>query len=146
MEVLRGYKYDMSIVSELSIIVSANVDNGGNGLSKVYICDDFTKISNTSVNDYIYIGNIARNDGYIKVLIFGENGCILSLSGGGTSTYPIGDGHYIQIPSSGESLRGVMIGGNAYSNVSAGIFFDSYTSTPSGASSYIGTRLCYIKK
>lgn len=127
----------------INIIVSPDVANGGNGLSKVYVCDDLTKFNNTSVNDYIYIGNEARTTGFIKTLIFGENGCILPLSTRGTSTYPIGDYHHTSI--SLHELRIIMIGGYAYSFENNGLFAEYSNYNPYNAFSFSGTRLCYVK-
>ena len=135
----------LKFLEGVNIIISANIDNGGNGLSKVYVCDDLTKFSNTSVDDYTYIGNLARTEGYIKTLIFGENGCIFTESVGGTSNYPIGDGCATRIPDSGKTLNEILIGGNSVHGNMGGIFLNYSNNAPSYKYSYIGTRLCYVK-
>ena len=135
----------LKFLEGVNIIISANIDNGGNGLSKVYVCDDLTKFSNTSVDDYTYIGNLARTEGFIKTLIFGENGCIFTESVGGTSNYPIGDGCATRIPDSGKTLNEILIGGNSVQGNMGGIFLNYSNSTVEYKYSYIGTRLCYVK-
>ena len=130
----------------INIIISADIDDGGNGLSKVYVCDDLTKFSNTSVDNYIYIGDIPRTSSYIKTLIFGENGCILPSKLNGTSTSPIGDYHFTILPSSDDLLKTVLIGGTASHDTLAGLFFDYIYYSFTQIYPNIGTRLCYIKK
>lgn len=135
----------LKFLDGVNIIISANVDNGGNGLSKIYVCDDLTKFSNTSVDDYTYIGDISRVAGTTKTLVFGENGCIFTASVGGTSSYPIGDSYFTSIPDSSEVLTEVIIGGNAVHNNNAGIFLNYSNNIPTYKYIYIGTRLCYVK-
>lgn len=131
----------------VNIIVSANVANGGNGLSKVYVCDDLTKFSDVSVNGYTYIGNISRTFGFIKNLIFGENGSIFPSITGGSSSYPIGDSYNTgTVPSSGEILVMVLSTGSAMSANDSGLFYSSIYHYPNTNYDIFGTRLCYIKK
>ena len=134
------FKYLINV----NIVVSADVANGGNGLSKVYVCDDLTKFSNTSVDDYTYIGNLARTEGFIKTLIFGENGCIFPSSIGGTSTYPIGDKIITDIHSSSEILEYAFINGISQYNVGIGLFY-IHTGSFKNSALYFGSRLCYVK-
>lgn len=133
------------LLEGVNVIISADVANGGNGLSKIYVCDDLSNFSDTSVDDYTYIGNLARNDGNIKTLVFGENGCIFPLSIGGTSTYPIGDYIHTTIPSSGEELIISLVGNISINKMYSGLFSFFTFNTPRYKSSYFGTRLCYVK-
>ena len=134
------------ILNGVNIIVSADIANGGNGLSKAYICDDFSKFSDITVNDYTYIGNITRTEGYIKELVFGKNGCVLTSIVGDTSSYPIGDASDISsIPSSGEILKEVLVSGGNYLDTRAGLFHNYFEANPSHISNNVGTRLCYVK-
>lgn len=128
----------------VNIIVSADVDNGDD-VSKVYICDDLNKFSNTSIDDYTYVGNGIISNGYTKTLIFGENGCIFSSSVGGTSEYPIGDSNYYYRQTSGITLRSIIICGASNINLSAGLFCSNVRITPTTSNSHFGTRLCYVK-
>lgn len=123
-------------------IVRSNVAND-KILLKTYVCNDFDKFNDTSVDDYTYVGNVVNGNGYAKTLIFGENGCILPSSVGGTSTYPIGD--YI-ITSYNDYLKIVVIGGSGNdNNTNIGIFCFLLTSSPLGMQRSVGTRLCYVK-
>ena len=122
-------------------VISTNVNN--NVLLKTYICNDLNKFSNTSINDYIYIGNIPKDNGYIKTLIFGKSGYTLPSSVGGTSTYPIGD--FYTVISNNDTITGIMVGGSAFPEPSLGLF-SIYSCCPiSAQSSGRGTRLCYVK-
>ena len=122
-------------------IISTNVNN--NVLLKTYICNDLNKFSNTSINDYIYIGNMPKDSGHIKTLIFGKSGYILPSSIGGTSEYPIGD--FYTVLSNNDTITGIMVGGSAYLEPGLGLF-SIYSRCPILAqSSGRGTRLCYVK-
>lgn len=126
------------------MLEGVNIINKEN-LLKVYVCNDFNKFNNISVDDYTYVGNISNNSGYIKTLIFGENGCILPLSYNGTSTYPIGD--YYIVSSLIKYVRPIVIGGSCNdTSPSIGLFCTLLTETPSSIDTSFGTRLCYVKK
>lgn len=73
-------------------------DNSGDGLSKVFVCTDPAKFSDSGYDGYAHVGNEARAEGYVKEVIFGEGGEIMpSVVGGGSSTY-FCDYHYTNIP------------------------------------------------
>lgn len=130
----------------INVIVSANVANGGDGLSKIFVCNDLTKFNNSSVEDYTYIGNIPRTDGFIKTLNFGENGSILLSNVGGSSSYPIGDGYMsATIPTSNYILITVMVGSSSYFGTRGGLFSVRSAYLPIKIDTDYGTRLCYIK-
>lgn len=127
----------------INVRISPSEENGGDGLSKVFICNDTSAFNDSNYNGYTYIGNEARNDGYIKEIIFGEYGDIIpSLVGGGSSTYHC-DYHHTIIPSS-ESLRGVLFGGDAAHGSSAGFACAYSNFVPSGTDADVGSRLCFI--
>ena len=122
-------------------VISTNVNN--NVLLKTYICNDLNKFSNTSINDYIYIGNMPKDSGHIKTLIFGKSGYTLPSSVGGTLTYPIGD--FYTVISNNDTITGIMVGGSAFPEPNLGLF-SMYSCCPiSAQSSGRGTRLCYVK-
>ena len=77
------------------------------GLSKMYICDDPSKFTNSGVGNYEYRGDISRKEGYVKQLVLGEDGDIMPLAVGAGSTTFFCDYFYTNIPASGESERGV---------------------------------------
>lgn len=113
------------------------------GLSKMYICDDPSKFTNSGVGNYEYRGDIARKEGYVKQLILGEDGDIMPLAVGAGSTTYFCDYFYTNIPASGESERGVLFGGNAHHGASAGFVYAYTAYAPTYASAYFGSRLCF---
>lgn len=131
----------------VNIQISANEANGGDGLSKVFVCHDPAKFSDTSYNGYSHVGNEARNDGYIKEVIFGVGGEIVPkiCAGGGSTTY-FCDYHYTVIPTSGSSLRGLLFGGAANYGAPAGFAYANSGYAPSSAHASIGSRLCFIPR
>ena len=113
------------------------------GLSKMYICDDPSKFTNSGVGNYEYRGDIARKEGYVKQLILGEDGDIMPLAVGAGSTTYFCDYFYTNIPASGESERGVLFGGSAYDGAFAGFVFASTVNAPTNAHALFGSRLCF---
>ena len=124
--------------------ISANVDKGGDGLSKNFVCSDPTKFNDTNYSGYKYIGKGPRNTGYVREIIFGENGEIMpSLVMENPLKY-FCDYHYLEIPSSGEQLCGVLFGGDAHDGQYAGLTYAISSYLPTSVSTTFGTRLCYI--
>lgn len=113
------------------------------GLSKMYICDGSSKFTNPGVSNYKYRGDISRKEGYVKQLVLGEDGDIMPLAVGAGSTTYFCDYFYTNIPSSGESERGVLFGGSAHYGASAGFVCARTSNTPAAALAYFGSRLCF---
>lgn len=131
------------ILDGINIIVSMNEDN--NKILKLYVCNDVTKLNNTSIDNYTYIGNLATYSGYIKKLIFGENGCILPSNANGSSSYPIGDYYYTNKNIISGAIT--IIGGASRPNTAYhGIFYANIGNNMYLHNSSFGSRLCYIKK
>lgn len=127
----------------INMRVSPTEANGGDNLSKVFVCEDPSKLNDSNYNGYKHVGNEARESGYVKEIIFGEEGEIMpSLVGGGSTTY-FCDYHYTDIPTS-ETLRGVLFGGYAAGGANDGLAYAPSRYTPSYTSTYIGSRLCFI--
>ena len=83
-----------------------------------YIFDDPALIAdNTSVNAR-YAGNLSLADGWVKTILFGAKGDILSLTVGGSSTTQFCD--YFYAPALGSGWRALIFGGSADSGASAG--------------------------
>lgn len=115
----------------------------GDGLSKVFVCDDPSKFNDSNYEGYQHVGNEARTEGYVKSVIFGEKGEIIpDVVGGSSSTY-FCDYHYTNIPAT-ETLRGVLFGGSADAGSSAGFVFSSSHLVPSATAANFGSRLCFI--
>ena len=111
------------------------------GLSKFYVCDNPANFTSSGTTNYDYRGNLPRSEGYVKALILGEDGEIMPLAVGGGSTTYFCDYFYTNIPTSGESERGVLFGGSAHDGATAGFVY----ARPNTAATYacIGSRLCF---
>lgn len=127
----------------INIRISPTEENGGDNLSKIFVCEDTSKLNDTNYNGYKHVGNEARSDGYVKEIVFGEEGEIMpSVVGGGSTTY-FCDYHSTNIPTS-EALRGVLFGGRARNGALAGLAFAYSSYAPSNANAFFGSRLCFI--
>lgn len=127
----------------INIRISPNTDNGGDGLSKVFVCTDPAEFSDSVYDGYAHVGNEARTEAYVKEVIFGEGGEIIpSVVGGGSSTY-FCDYHHTNIPTT-ETLRGVLFGGRADGGAGCGFGCAYSISAPSYTTATIGSRLCFI--
>ena len=127
----------------INVRISPTEANGGDNLSKVFVCEDSSKLNDTNYNGYKHVGNEARTNGFVKEIIFGEEGEIMPSLVGGGSTQFFCDYHYINIPTT-EALRGVLFGGHAASGASCGLASARSDAAPSGSAEYLGSRLCYI--
>lgn len=127
-----------------NIQVSASQENGGTDLSKAFICHNPANFQNSNYANYSYVGNIDRVGGYIKEVLFGVGGEILpKLAGGGSTTY-FCDSHLTSIPTSGEVMRGLLLGGHASSGDGTGLAYAHSGEGPSVANPALGSRLCFI--
>jgi hypothetical protein len=118
-------------------------DDAG-GVSEFYVCTDPSKFQDSNYSDYEIRGNLPRSDNYVKSICFGEHGDIVPLLGGASGTTYFCDYLYSLVPSSGESLRGLIGGGNAVGGAAAGLVYWHSGNAPSNAFSYIGSRLCFL--
>ena len=113
------------------------------GLSKFYVCDNPANFTSSGTTNYDYHGNLPRSEGYVKALILGEDGEIMPLAVGGGSTTYFCDYFYTNIPTSGESERVVLFGGNANDGAHAGFVFANTYYTATNAFANIGSQLCF---
>lgn len=127
----------------INIRISPNTEDGGDGLSKVFVCPNPSQFSDTGYEGYQYVGDEARTAAYVKEVIFGGEGEIMPLVVGGSSTTFFSDFHYTNIPKT-ETLRGVLFGGNAHYGAGAGFVCAYSTVAPSAAYANVGSRLCFI--
>lgn len=126
----------------INVRISPTTENGGDGLSKVFVCKDPSKFKDNGYDGYSHVGNEARNDGYVKEIIGGEFGEIMpSAVGGGSTTY-FCDNHNTNIPTA-ETLHGVLFGGSADYGALAGFAFARSYCAPSDTNAYFGSRLCF---
>lgn len=127
----------------INVRISPTAENGGDDLSKVFVCDDPAQFKDNGYDGYSHVGNEARKEGYVKEIIFGENGEIMpALVGGGSTTY-FCDYHYTNIPAT-EALRGVLFGGSAAYGAYAGFACALSNDAPSHTAANVGSRLCFI--
>ena len=127
----------------INVRISPTEENSGDGLSKVFVTDNPEYFNDSNYNNMSHVGNEARAEGYVKSVIFGEDGEIMpDVVGGGSTTY-FCDYHYTNIPTS-EALRGVHFGGSAGDGSAAGLVFAYSNNAPSNTYAVIGSRLCFI--
>ena len=127
----------------INIRISPTEANGGDNLSKIFICEDTSKLNDTNYTGYQHVGNEARAEGYVKEIVFGEGGEVMPSVVDGSSTQFHCDYHYTNIPTT-EALRGVLFGGCAHYGADAGLAFAGSSYAPSNASARFGSRLCYV--
>lgn len=128
----------------INVRISSTEANGGDNLSKVFVCEDPSKLNDTNYDGYKYIGNISRENGCIKEIIFGEEGEIMSSLVGGNSTTYFCDYYYTSIPTTKILLCGILFGGNASHGMYSGFTYVDSSYHPSYTISHMGSRLCFI--
>ena len=127
----------------INVRISPTEANGGDNLSKVFVCEDPSKLNDTNYNGYKHVGNEARTEGYVKEIIFGEEGEIMPSLVGGGSTQFFCDYHYTNIPTT-EALRGVLFDGYVSSRANNGFTCAYSSNPPSYSQTDMGSRLCFI--
>ena len=127
----------------INVRISPTEANGGDDLSKVFVCEDLSKLNDTNYDGYKYVGNMSRSMGNVKEIIFGEGGEIMASLIGGDTTQFFCDSNYTNIPTT-EELRGVMFGGVACYGATCGLATMYSSSNPSNRDMYYGSRLCFI--
>lgn len=132
-------------IDGINIRISPTEENGGDGLSKVYVCKDPSLFIDTNYDGYDYVGNEARQTGFGKKLIFGDDGEIMLLEVGGGTTAYFCDNHCTSIPTSREILRAVVFGGFAHYLSNAGLASACSSFIPSYVDTSTGSRLCFVK-
>ena len=139
-----------NILDGVYIRISANVDNGGDGTSKIYVCADTDKItdsSTTAYETYEYIGDYFRGNGYyIKDINFNEDGGFIIKEGGGSYNTYYCDLSWTSVPSTGEAFRALFAGGVAYNGSARGLACVSSNPSPSDRDLASSARLCFIPK
>ena len=90
------------------------------------------------------LGDLSRVEGYIKRITLGEKGDIAPLEVGGSSTTYFCDYWWCKKPSSGEELRGLLLGGVASNGADCGLVVTGANYVPANARTDFGSRLCFI--
>ncbi|MDR3140542.1 MAG: hypothetical protein LBU37_02255 [Tannerellaceae bacterium] len=122
----------------INIEIKTDADGG---TSKVYVCNDPAKFSDSVYTGYAMRGLEGRTEGYTKEMLIGEFGDIIPTVVGGGSTAYWCDYHYTNIAN---ALRGVLLGGgaNVGANVGLGCVYSIHA--PSYTGTGVGSRLCFL--
>ena len=116
------------------------------GVTEFYrtIDDNPANFQDSNYNNYEKLGELSRSEGWIKRITLGEKGDIAPLEVGGSSTTYFGDGWWCSKPSSGEVLRGLLLGGYAGHGANCGLVYAYANVVPATTSAALGSRLCFI--
>ena len=123
-------------------------DSGGK--SEFYVCSDPAKFgdSGSDFTGYEKRGEMSRVVGFIKELLMGEFGDnvprVAAESGTSATTYFADYNYTTNIPSSGESLRGLPFGAASSYGAVSGLACVRSDYAPSSATAHVGSRLCFI--
>lgn len=123
--------------------IHVQVESGENGESKVYVTDNPSLWQDSNNDNYNYVGNETRGNSYVKDILF-DDGNIMCSDSQTSSTQYYCDHHYVNIPSSGSSLRAVRFGGSALYGANAGFVFSATYAAPSTRAAALGSRLCFV--
>ena len=138
------YGHIRELLEGINVIVSESNENNETKLNKVYVCNNPKNFSNTSVDNYTYIGDESTSSGYIKTLIFGDSGCILPFTVGADSSYHIGDQYTSPNLKDNILLKSIIVSGSMVTDLASGIFFaDSYNGIVYHHIT-LGSRICFI--
>lgn len=125
----------------ISIMIKPDTD--AKPTSDVYTCQDPSKFNDSNYDGYICVGQEARTNGFVKEINFGEYGSIMPKEVGGGSTSYFCDYYSTNIKPA-TTLIGVLFGGTASNELSAGPAFVNSSTSTSYEVTYIGSRLCFI--
>lgn len=120
--------------------------NAAGGRSIFYTCDEPALFGSTetALAKYQERGDLPRGEGYVKTMMVGEYGENMPIAVGASSSTYFCDYFYTSIPESGQALRGVLFGGDAYGGADAGLAYANTNYAPSDTYAYFGSRLCFI--
>lgn len=130
------------------IIIDVQSEEAG-GESKFYVFNRPENYKDTIDEHAIYIGNQVRAEGYLKEVAFGDFGDIYAtaVNGGASSaTYFCDYTYNLKLPTTGNSLRILLLGGSANSGATAGLGHLNSNCSVSFSYSYSGFRLCFISE
>ena len=120
-------------------IDGVNVNRTG-GRVLTYFKKGVTGFVDDTATGYTYLADMPYSSGYILNLMFGEDGALLPLSTGGSSTTGWCD--YYEAPDL-DGWRGLLSSGNAYYGSSAGFVIAYAYYSAAFTSATFGLRLCY---
>ena len=138
----RGIENPFGHIWKYTDGANIQVTTGDAGLSILWTTDDPSNFSDTSYIGYDKKGNICRTNGYVKRVLLGEDGDIVTTEIGGSSSTYWCDYYYTY--TSANRMQVVLVGGCADRGSAAGLAYVSTNTAPSGAARNIGSRLCFF--
>lgn len=139
----RGIENPFGHVWKYTDGANIQVTTGDSGLSILWTTNDPSNFSDTSYTGYDNKGNACRINGHVKKMLLGEDGDIIAMEvGGSTSTYWCGN-YYTNV--SVNRMQLVLVGGRSDDGLNAGLA-NVGTTNPSGVANNIGSRFCFFPK
>lgn len=140
----RGIENPFGHIWKYTDGANIQVTTGDAGLSVLWTTDDPSNFSDTSYIGYDKKGNICRTNGYVKRVLLGEDGDIVTTEiGGSSSTYWCD--YYYTYTSINRMLM-VRVGGDADRALDAGLTCVAVNLAPSDGSRNSSSRLCFFPK
>ena len=140
----RGIENPFGHIWKYTDGANIQVTTGDAGLSVLWTTDDPSNFSDTSYIGYDKKGNICRTNGYVKRVLLGEDGDIVTMEiGGSSSTYWCD--YYYTYTSINRMLM-VRVGGDADRALDAGLTCVAANLAPSDGSRNSSSRLCFFPK
>ena len=140
----RGIENPFGHIWKYTDGANIQVTTGDAGLSVLWTTDDPSNFSDTSYIGYDKKGNICRTNGYVKRVLLGEDGGIVTTEiGGSSSTYWCD--YYYTYTSINRMLM-VRVGGDADRVLDAGLTCVAANLAPSDGSRNSSSRLCFFPK
>lgn len=140
----RGIENPFGHIWKYTDGANIQVTTGDAGLSVLWTTDDPSNFSDTSYIGYDKKGNICRTNGYVKRVLLGEDGDIVTTEiGGSSSTYWCD--YYYTYTSINRMLM-VRVGGDADRALDAGLTCVAANLAPSDESRNSSSRLCFFPK
>ena len=140
----RGIENPFGHIWKYTDGANIQVTTGDAGLSILWTTDDPSNFSDTSYTGYDKKGNICRTNGYVKKMLLGEDGDIVTTEVGGSSSTYWCDYYYTN--TSANRMQVVLVGGGADNGSRAGLASVGANGAPSDAARSVGSRLCFFPK
>lgn len=140
----RGIENPFGHIWKYTDGANIQVTTGDAGLSVLWTTDDPSNFSDTSYIGYDKKGNICRTNGYVKRVLLGEDGDIVTTEVGGSSSTYWCDYYYTY--TSINRMLMVRVGGDADRVLDAGLTCVAANLAPSDGSRNSSSRLCFFPK
>lgn len=130
-------------IDGINIKVQA-VDAGNR--STIYVASNPALFNDNEYTGYREVADQPRTDGYVRSLLMGQfaDFMIKENTGAGSTTYWCDYSYLANLPASGESLRGLFVGGAAANGAAAGFACVNALNAPSNTDANIGLRLVFL--